>query len=204
MKPRNERRRPGPRSGRSVSRARGSAGFSIVEIAFVLVIVGVVTSMMAPLYTPGRWRADGAVQQLALSLNAAQRLAVLRQHDVIITFALGDRAVRVHQDADNDGIQDDGEEWRVIELPETMGFGAGAVPILQGGTAPISFADGNGDPSLTFHRSGSASSTGVIYLRPMQGSLSGSTEGVRAVTVERATGEVRCWSYRSGAWEGSC
>ena len=26
----------------------------------------------------------------------------------------------------------------------------------------------------------------------------------RALTVERSTGEVRCFSYRTGAWEAEC
>jgi len=62
-------------------------------------------------------RADSAVQELTLGLNAAQRLAVLRQHDVVVRFLLSDRLVRIHQDEDNDGTEDDGEDTRVIELP---------------------------------------------------------------------------------------
>ena len=31
-----------------------------------------------------------------------------------------------------------------------------------------------------------------------------SPEAVRALTVERATGEVACHSYRTGTWEFSC
>jgi len=54
-----------------------------------------------------------------------------------------------------------------------------------------------GHPTLIFHRNGSANATGAVYLRPVEGSLAGDSQGVRALTVERATGEVRCHSYRT-------
>lgn len=183
---------------------RQRAGFSLAELLFVVVIIGILASVMAPLFAPGRWRADGAVQEMAVSLNAAQRLAVLRQHDVVVRFLLTDRAVRIHQDANNDGVEDAGEQIRVQELPETLGFGSGTVPTLPQGAGPVSFPLRAGNPTLVFHRNGSANATGAVYLRPQEGSLSGSPQAVRALTVERATGEVRCFSYRTGAWEGSC
>lgn len=180
------------------------AGFSLVEMLFVLVIVGVLTSMIAPAFSPGRWRADSAVQEVALSLNAAQRLAVLRQHDVVVRFLLSERALRIHRDGNNNGTEDDGEDVRLQTLPETMGFGSGSVPDLSEGAGPVSFPVRAGSPTLVFHRNGAASSSGVVYVHPVEGSLSQSTEGVRALTVERATGEVRCLSFRTGTWEGSC
>jgi hypothetical protein len=159
--------------------------------------------MMAPLFEPGRWRADTAAQELAMRLNATQRLAVLRQHDLVITFKTTDRTLHVLQDADNDGTADTGEDMRVIELPETIGFGTTAAPALGPGSGAITFA-GSGDPTLTFHRNGSASASGIIYLRPLMGSQSSGTEGARALSIERATGQVRCFSYRTGAWEEAC
>ena len=180
------------------------SGFTLAEILLVVVILGILTSMVTPVFSPGRWRADSAVQELTLGLNAAQRLAVLRQHDVVVRFLLSDRLVRIHQDEDNDGTEDDGEDTRVIELPETVGFGLGTAPALPEGAPPVSFPVRGGHPTLIFHRNGSANATGAVYLRPMEGSLSGASEAVRALTVERATGEVRCHSYRTGTWEGIC
>ena len=140
-----------------------------------------------------------------MTLNATQRLAVLRQHDIRVTFMTADRKLQVLHDADNDGTADTGEETQVIELPETIGFGMAGVPSLGSGTGPITFATSTDeDPVLTFHRNGSASSSGYIYLRPLVGSVSESALGVRALAIERATGEIRCFSYRTGAWEESC
>lgn len=187
-----------------MARRLHSHGFTLVEVLFVMVILGILTSMVTPLFSPGRWRADSAVQELAVGLNAAQRLAVLRQHDVVVRFSLSQRSVLILQDANNNGAQDPGEGIRTLDLPETVGFGSGSVPNLPEGAAPVSFPIRAGDPTLIFHRNGSANATGALYLRPLEGEMSGASQGVRALTVERATGEVRCFSYRTGSWEDAC
>jgi Tfp pilus assembly protein FimT len=170
----------------------------------VLVLAGILMAMMAPVLKPGRWRADSAIRELTLSLNAAQRLAVMRQHDIVATFEVTENKVRVLQDQNNNGVADPGESWSVIELPETISFGMGGAPALPEGPGPVSFRDNSDGPTVTFHRNGSASETGAAYVYPARGSLSDGTEGVRALTIERATGEIRCYSYRSGSWEAAC
>lgn len=179
-------------------------GFTLVEIVVVLVLASVLTSMVAPMLSPGRWRADSAVQEIMMSLNGAQRLAVLRQHDVLVTFLTDTRRLRLHQDLDNDGAIDSGEDVRVVELPETMGFGQGSAPAIGSAVGPVSFHADSAGPTLAFHRNGSASESGTAYVRPLEGSMSLDAQSVRAITVERATGEVRCFSYRTSAWEASC
>jgi hypothetical protein len=158
-------------------------------------------SIVAPSLQPDRWRADSAVQEVALSMNAAQRLAVMRQHDIVVTFDLTARRVHILEDPDNSGSA---VERKVIDLPETIGFGRGAAPALSQGPGPVSFRDTGDGPTVTFHRNGSASETGIAYLNPFRGSQAGGAEGVRALTVQRATGEVRCFSYRSGSWKPTC
>jgi hypothetical protein len=139
-----------------------------------------------------------------VSLNAAQRLAVLRQHDVAVTFEVPERRLRIHRDANNDGVVDTGEDTRVVELPETMGFSLGSTPPLGGASDPVTFADGGSGPTLVFHRNGSASEAGTAYLRPLAGSMALDDEASLAIKLERATGQVRCFTYRTGGWEGSC
>jgi prepilin-type N-terminal cleavage/methylation domain-containing protein len=180
------------------------AGFSLVELLFVLALIGLLISIVAPMFNPGRWRSDSAVQELMVGLNAAQRLAVLRQHDVIITFQVDQNRLQLHRDADNDGTIDAGEDTRVIALPETVGFQRGPAPPIYGVSADVSFGETDGQPRLVFHRNGSASESGTAYLRPVEGYMSTDAESSRAVTVERATGQVRCYTYRTGSWEVSC
>ena len=188
------------------ARTRGRRGFTITELIALLAVAGVLTSIAAPLATPGRWRADVGVQEVMAGLGAAQRLAVLRQHDVVVTFLLDERSLRVHRDGDNDGVVDAGEDVRLLRLPETVGFGLGPTPAIGAdpGTATATFDDDGAGPRLVFHRNGSASEAGRIYLRPLEGSQSTDVVGARALTVERSTGEIRCFSYHTGTWEAEC
>jgi len=185
---------------------RRAGGFTLVELIVVLAVVGVLASMAAPRFEPGRWRADSGAQELMVALIGAQRLAVLRQHDVSVTFLIDERALEIHRDLNNNGVVDAGEDVRLVELPETIGFGLGPTPSLSADPvlATVTFRDGPRGPRLVYHRNGSASEAGRIYLRARFGSLSEDAESSRALAVERATGEVRCFSYRTGTWEGSC
>lgn len=193
---------PEARSTRRAAEGRG--GFTLVEILLVLGIVGVIMTFAAPALSPDRWRSDGAVQSVAIAMNAAQRTAVLRQHDVVMTFDVDGDVIQVHHDEDNDGVVDSGEDTRVIDMPETIGFANSGADKLPQGDAPISWASGTGDPALTFYRNGSASSEGAVYLSPVRGRKASISTSARAVTVERATGVVRCWSYGTGLWVEAC
>jgi len=190
--------------GRPAGAPVGAPGFTLAEMLAVMAIVGIIATIMAPLFTPDRWRADSAVQELAMGLNAAQRLAVLSQHDLVVTFGTADNVMRLHSDKDNDGVVDAGEDFRIQQLPENMGFGGSGAPALPRSGSPVNFASGGQDTILTFHRNGSASRSGILYLQPLRGSMASDPGAVRALSVERATGEVRCYSYRTGAWEPSC
>lgn len=183
-----------------------SGGFTVVELVVVVTVVGVMMSIVVPSLSPGRWRADVGALEVQAVLAGAQRLAVLRQHDVIVRFREADRSLEIHRDADNDGIRDSGEDVRVAELPETVGFGLGGAPGILGdaGSSTVTFTTVGSSRRLVFHRNGSASESGRIYLRPLEGSQGTEAAAARVLTVQRSTGEVRCLSYRTGSWSDAC
>jgi len=196
---------PDPGTPRGASRSRGARrGFTLPEVLLVLAIVGIIMSIAAPAFSPDRWRSDGALQTVAIAMNSAQRAAVLRQHDMVMTFDMDGDVILLHADQNNDGSVNGGEATKTLDMPETIGFANSGAPELSQGSGPISWDTSGSDPVLTFHRNGSASEEGAIYLSPVRGRKAAVAESARAITIERATGVVRCWSYRTSAWEEAC
>lgn len=177
-------------------------GFTLVELLYVLVIVGILAGFALPRIDVNRARADGGALQAAATLMTAQRRAVLQQHDVRILFDVDGGALRVHQDADNDGNESPGELLSIARLGEGVVFGRSGAPGAPGlpGADVVTFAEDDGMPVLTFHRNGSASEEGGLYVT----ARNGQAEHARAVSVERSTGRTSCWSYRQGSWQEGC
>lgn len=190
-------------SGGRGDRARAEpAGFTLVEVLHVVLVIAVLAGILAPRIDVAGSRADSAVLRANALITQAQRRALLRQHDIRILFDLDGSVLRLHDDADNDGEVDSGERDVVSELGEGTSFGRAGAPALEGGTGgAVSFSvDSDEDlPVLTFHRNGSASEAGVLHL------AAGSDPATaRALRVERATGAATCWSHRTGEWEERC
>ena len=87
-----------------------------------------------------------------------------------------------------------------------MGFGIGRRPALPQGAGPVSFRDtGSGDPTLTFHRNGSASASGVVYLHPIEGSTVRRHPKRCAPSPSSAPpARSAATRYRTGSWEAAC
>lgn len=179
-------------------------GFTLVELLQVVLLIAIVAGILAPRIDVAGARADGTVLRIKALLSEAQRRALLRQHDVRVLFDVDGGRVRIHDDADNDAVVDTGERYTTADLGEGTSFGrAGAPAIGGGGGDPVSFpVDPTLElPVLTYHRNGSASGEGTLYIGG--GPDAGSTTA-RALRVERATGIATCWSHRTDGWEDRC
>lgn len=178
------------------------AGYSLVEVMLVLVLMGVLLALAAPRINLSRTRTEAGVQALASDLMAAQRAAVSGQHNVVVAFDQAQLRVRVHLDLDDDGVMDAGEPVQLKPLERGVVFGrGGAGALAQLGAQPVSFTRTQGGlPAVTFNRAGSASEEGGAYLTtPPAGSPPPSS--ARAVVVDRATGRAVTWRYTGSAWE---
>ena len=182
----------------------GSApGFTLVELLYVLVIVGILAGVAAPLLDVDRFRMNSAVIEVGTELMAAQRAAILRGHNIVVTMDQAGNRLRVHTDANNDGMIQGTESWKVLELPEGVTFGLVEAPKLSQFQPPFTFKKKQGTyPAVTFHRNGSASERGIIYLTAIDGGAK--AENARAVEVIRSTAKVKCWSYDTGTWIETC
>lgn len=195
---------PTPR--RRPALVRRSGGFTLVEMLTVMTLMIILLGIALPAIDVSRFRLNSEVQNVALMINTAQRLAVLRQYDIVLTFDEDESRIRLHHDENNDGLVNGGEETRFIPLGEGVVFGRGGADALPQGDAVISFTrEQEGLPALTFRRNGSASEAGVIYLTSIPAARGEDlSEHTRAITIERATGQVTCLTYRTSEWEIGC
>ena len=195
------------RPGRSEAVCRcisnSSRGFSLPELLVVLLIVSILSAIIVPAIEVVRYEVDGAARASMGALMAAQRVAVKRQHDVIVVFDTDATQIRIHQDGDNDGAVDAGERVRTVVLEDGVRFGRGSAPALDGYTSAVSFTEtSQGMPAVRFIRSGSATEGGAFYLTSRRDLPSGSHPGdARMVRVNRATGRVTWYEYTGSAWE---
>ncbi|NIS32581.1 MAG: prepilin-type N-terminal cleavage/methylation domain-containing protein, partial [Actinobacteria bacterium] len=87
-------------------------GFTLIEMLVVVTVIGILVGMAAPKIDATEFRMRGAVREVGTTLLAAQGQAVMRQHDVVVAIDTVGRRLRVHSDADNDGVVDEGEAVR--------------------------------------------------------------------------------------------
>ncbi|MDQ3697618.1 MAG: hypothetical protein M3373_06290 [Gemmatimonadota bacterium] len=135
-------------------------------------------------------------------LQVAERVAVARQYDVIVSFDLARGMLRVVEDRDNDGVVDASERvtWRALEdeaqfatPPAGIGGTVGA-PVTGGNVSTI-----NGMPSVIFRRNGAASTDLEIYMNAGRPRLS----DFRGISVVQSTGRTEWFRYLNSQWKGA-
>ncbi len=136
---------------------RLARGFSLVELLVVVTIIGILAAIAYPAIDSLRSSADAAMIQVATTLQAAQREAVARQHDVVVIFDAPNNRIRLVFDANNNGIADGTERTRGVALERQIVFGRAGAPARGFGAGPVTLS--NGSQTLVFHRNGSASAS---------------------------------------------
>jgi hypothetical protein len=133
--------------------------------------------------------------QVSTALQAAQREAVARQHDVLVIFDATRSRFRLVFDANNNGTADGVERTRGVVLEPQIVFGRGGAPARAFGAGPVTLSDGT--QLLTFHRNGAASASGGLYLTSVK-AAAGDTKrqrDTRAIEIIRATGRIEWFRY---------
>lgn len=177
-------------------------GVTVVELLLVIAIIGVVTAIALPNINLTRYRVETAAQSLGSELLAAQRAAVTLQHDVVVSFDAAQSRISLHFDANNNGATDTGERVRNRPLGDAVTIARGGAPQLSFGPGPVSFVERRaGLPILTFHRNGSASEWGGLYITSVREARDGGhATDTRAVEVDRATGRAAWHRYTATGW----
>jgi len=176
------------------STVRDRRGYSLGELLWVIVILGLITAMAVPRLDWMKYRLDSEHRNLSLQLAYAQRLAVTLQHNVQVTVDNTARRLIVDEDANNDGTFSSNERRRVVQLDDGINFSRAGAPALP---AP---SPNNELARIIYRRDGSADQSGVIFVNTNRGVAAGNHKDVRALVIIRATGRAVTARYRDGAW----
>ncbi len=184
---------------RQLSRAR--RGFTIIELAVVLIMVGIITGMAVPRLNYQRYRADAAARVTRAVLQTSQRQAIMRQTNMLIVFWVAGRRMFIIEDANNSYTYDAGERIRVRPLEEGAQFvmPTAQVPGTPSPTAPVSgasLATVFGLPAVAFLRDGASSSDVNIYIC----SARCPPENQRALVLTQSSGRTEAWRNNGSTW----
>ena len=174
--------------------------FTVIELMIVLAIIGIIAAFAYPKVNFTQFRVDAAARTVRVALQNAERLAVTRQYDVVVSFDTTNRRIRVLEDNNNNATVDAGEHVTYASLEDSVHFAV--PPTGVSGTASGSI-DGssiriiNNMPTLIFHRDGAASSDADIYIT----SKRAANDDFRCIRVIQSTGRTLWWRYLNGAWE---
>ena len=177
------------------------AGFTLIEVLVSIAIVSILVAIVVPRIDLDRYKVQAATRSVTSTLTYAQRLAVSLQHDVRVSFDSANNRLRIHEDADNNGIMDPGERVTYTPLDNGVTFGLGATPAFTFGAATFNLTRTEaGLPCVIFRRDGSASEYGGFYLNGVKAVAQGDMTKTRAGEIIRSSGRVVWYSYATGAW----
>jgi prepilin-type N-terminal cleavage/methylation domain-containing protein len=166
-------------------------GFTLAEIMVVLVITGMMITLAIPRIDTTKWRADAIATIVRTTLQYAQRQAITRQHDMVVSFDTTGERIRTFWDGDNSGTPSGTERitWRGLDVgvlftdPTVQGISGATITKPVNGSA---IATLNGYPTVTFHRDGSVSTDAEIYIKV----AAHGPPWYRAIRLTQSTGRV--------------
>jgi len=198
---------PAYRSPSNRAPARGTAGFTMVEMMITIIIIGIVAAIGLPRIDFEGAKANSAMRTVSLTFAHAQREAVSLQMDVWVAIDTATRSIRLHEDRNNDGVIQNGERVSHSSLDDGVLFNTSGAPALGFGATYCSFTRTQGGlPAIVFHRDGTANESGGVYLTTAKAfaqNAAGMSRGKfkqRAVAIDQATGRAFWWTYANGTW----
>jgi prepilin-type N-terminal cleavage/methylation domain-containing protein len=184
----------------TASRSSRRPGFSAVELLIVCAIVGIFATLAYPRVNFTQFQVDSGARTVRVSLQNAERLAVTRQYDVVVSFDVANKRIRIVEDGNNNDIVDNGERVTYAALEDGVHFktppaglsGPVAGPIIGSNLKTV-----DGMPTIIFRRDGAASSDLEIYLA----SSKELANDWRAIQVVQATGRTDWYRYLNNLWK---
>jgi prepilin-type N-terminal cleavage/methylation domain-containing protein len=182
-------------------RERGRLGFTVIELIIVCAIIGIIAGIAIPKFDINRFRSDAAGRLLRVLLQEAQRNAITRQSNVIVSFDFTYQRLRIVQDYNNNDTINVTDMVQYRKLPEGAKF---ATPNWAGinGTVPSASVTGSGlqtvsgMTSVIFQRDGSSSSDLEVYVTMRDAE----PKDYRGVLLTRSTGRNDMYKWNGTTW----
>lgn len=176
-------------------------GVTVIELVMVMIILGTVAAIAAPRINMNAYRADAAARAVRGALQVAQRSAITRQSNVVVTFDSTNRRLVLLEDTNDNGTADAGE--RIINKPleEKVRFIAPTMNRVAGGSTSAFIVGSSlqvvaSMPRITMRRDGSSSSDVEIYLTVR----ANMPKEYRAITIDPGIGKTELYRYSGTAW----
>ncbi len=150
-----------------------SAGFTLLELVIVIVILGVLAVVALPRIGEGSFRSAAFAEQVATAFRYAQRLAVATGCDIQVDVSTATNSYRVRRRADGTDTSCGSTGGFTLDVPNPGGSGAFAGTATAGVTVTQGVV-------ITFNAQGLPSPNGGTAV-----------VGGRSIIVEADTGHVR-------------
>jgi prepilin-type N-terminal cleavage/methylation domain-containing protein len=174
-------------------------GFTLIEMLIVVSVVGLLAALALPRLRAAAFDADAGMRALQSVLQQAQRLAIVRQTDVMVSFDTANARVRIVYDGNSNHQFDSGEEvhWKALEPADRFLIPpSGVHMVASAAVVGNNLATRDNLPTVYYHRDGGVSSELELYLSSHRTDRS----DIRALHVRQATGRVQVYRYTGSAW----
>jgi prepilin-type N-terminal cleavage/methylation domain-containing protein len=183
---------------------RNRRGLTLIEMVMVVVIIGIMAKVAIPRFDINRSRSDGAGRLARVLLQEAQRNAITRQSNVIVSFDPTYSRFRMVQDYNNNDTINTTDLVTYRKMAEGALFSkpAWTGAVGQDGTVPAAAINGaglktvSGLTTLIFRRDGSASSDVTLFITTR---ANVPTE-YREIVVNAATGRSDMYKFNGTTW----
>jgi prepilin-type N-terminal cleavage/methylation domain-containing protein len=176
------------------------SGFSAVELLIVCAIVGIFATLAYPRVNFTQFQVDSGARTVRVALQNAERLAVTRQYDVVVSFDVTNKRLRILEDGNNNDAVDNGERVTYSALEDGVHFKtppAGLSGPVTGAVIGSNLKTVDGMPTIVFRRDGAASTDLEVYLVSSKEKVS----DWRAIQVVQSTGRTDWYRYLNNLWK---
>jgi prepilin-type N-terminal cleavage/methylation domain-containing protein len=184
----------------TASRISRRLGFSAIELLIVCAIVGIFATLAYPRVNFTQFQVDSGARTVRVALQNAERLAVTRQYDVVVSFDVINRRLRILEDGNNNDLVDNNERVTYAALEDGVHFKippAGLSGPVGASVIGSNLKTVDGMPTIVFRRDGAASSDLEVYLA----SSKELPNDWRAIQFVQSTGRTDWYRYLNNLWK---